>query len=212
MKRILPAIILAAVSCSRARIGHEDAPAIAPTQPQPQETTQSAASTEPTQAVVGLVRDRAQASALIGQLQRGGFSNERIAALLFDRASTHEFAQKENTGAPAVPAEESDVREPAALPNAPSDSTLAAPNLEPLGVVGPVVAVLSGAAASGGDIRRSLIEMKIPDSELAGYEHKIREGNVLVVARSDDDSERARAKNIFDSVGAFDTTTVGGRS
>jgi hypothetical protein len=207
----LLAIVVAAIGCSQSsssHLGHEDSPKLvahsASTAPQPVATSK---------AVIGLVRDRSQASALIGQLQRGGFSNDHIAALLFDRKSTREFAQAQNTAKPDPPAEPSDVREPAALPAAPTkDGALAIPNLEPLGVVGPVVAVLSGAAVSGGEIRRSLIEMKIPESELARYEAKIRGGSVLIAARSDDDAERARARGIFESVGAFDTETVGGES
>ena len=83
---------------------------------------------------------------------------------------------------------------------------LAIPGLGPFIAAGPIMAALSGAAAGAalGGIAGALIGMGIPEYEAKRYEGKIKEGNILISVHTDNSTERARARQIFEEAGAED--------
>ena len=88
---------------------------------------------------------------------------------------------------------------------------LAIPGLGPFIAAGPIMAALSGAAAGAaiGGISGALIGMGIPEYEAKRYEGKVKDGNILISVHTDDSTERARAKEIFDKAGAEDISYTG---
>ena len=68
------------------------------------------------------------------------------------------------------------------------------------------MAALGGAAAGAalGGIAGALIGLGIPEYEAKRYEGKIKEGNILISVHTEDRTERARAKEIFEQLGAED--------
>ena len=83
---------------------------------------------------------------------------------------------------------------------------LAIPGLGPFIAAGPIMAALSGAAAGAalGGIAGGLIGLGIPEYEAKRYEGKIKEGNILISVHTENSTERARAKEIFEQVGVED--------
>lgn len=83
---------------------------------------------------------------------------------------------------------------------------LAIPGLGPFIAAGPILAALSGAAAGAalGGITGALIGLGIPEYEAKRYEGKIKEGNLLISVHTENRTERARAKRIFELAGAED--------
>jgi len=51
--------------------------------------------------------------------------------------------------------------------------------------------------------------MGIPEYEAKRYEGKVKDGNILISVHTDDSTERARAKEIFDKAGAEDISYTG---
>jgi hypothetical protein len=175
--------------------------------------TNGATATAPSSAVIGLAPDKSRASNLVGELQRGGFSNNDISALLPDGKRTQEFAHEENTKAPEGSAAPPHVSEPVGTTKlAPADGTLAVPGLGPLSAAAPIVAALNGVENVVGGLDRALVEMGIPDVERKQYESKIKSGKILLSVRSDDAARRVQAKSILESGGATDTMTIGDKT
>jgi hypothetical protein len=63
-----------------------------------------------------------------------------------------------------------------------------------------------------GGITGGLIGLGIPEIEAKRYEGKVREGNILISAHTEDSKEITRAKDIFTKAGAHDICTTGDAS
>lgn len=164
-------------------------------------------------AVLGLVSSYAEAEAIVGELQRVGFSNNDISALFPDKAGTRDFAHEQNTKAPegAVAGVGAGGAIGGTLGLLAGIGLLAIPGLGPFIAAGPIMAALSGAAAGAavGGITGALIGMGIPEVEAKQYEGKIKGGNILLSVHIEDNEERARAKKVLEQGGATNVVTVG---
>ncbi len=163
--------------------------------------------------VLGLVGTRAQAEAVLDDLQHVGFGSNDLSVLFPDREGTRDFAHEHDTKAP----------EGAALGGASGMGiggtigllagigALAIPGVGPLIAAGPILAALSGAAAGGlvGGLAGGLIGLGIPEIEAKQYAGKINNGNLLLSIHVEDSKEENLAKTILERHGATDIVTVG---
>ncbi len=78
---------------------------------------------------------------------------------------------------------------------------LAIPGIGPIVAAGPLAATLTGAAAGG--IAGGLMDYGIPRQESHQYEERLKEGDVLLMVRSDA-NEVDKAKRLFEHHGASD--------
>lgn len=81
---------------------------------------------------------------------------------------------------------------------------LAIPGIGPLIAAGPLMAALSGIGAGGtiGSILGALIGAGIPEKEAQHYEHRVREGNILLSASAQDEAQAKRIIDILKQKGA----------
>jgi hypothetical protein len=160
------------------------------------------------QAVFCLAQTEAQAITIVDRLKAAGFSSNDISVLFPDKTGTKDFAHEQHTKAPegaAAGAGTGGVLG-GALGWLVGIGALAIPGLGPFIAAGPIMAALSGAAAGAalGCITGALIGMGIPEYEAKRYEGKIKEGNLLISVHTENRTERARAKRIFEEAGAED--------
>lgn len=167
-------------------------------------------------AVVGLVASQTKAEQIVNELQRAGFANSDISALLPDKKGTRDFAHEQNTKAPegAVAGVSAGGVVGGTIGLLAGIGALAIPGLGPFIAAGPIMAALSGAAAGAavGGVAGALIGMGIPELEAKQYEGKIANGNILLSVHVDDSDERARAKKILEVGGATDIVVTGEKS
>jgi hypothetical protein len=155
-----------------------------------------------------LVRTEAQAIRIVEQLKAAGFSHNDISVLFPDKAGTRDFAHEQHTKAPegaAAGAGTGGVLG-GTLGWLVGIGALAIPGLGPFIAAGPIMAALSGAAAGAalGGLTGALIGLGIPEYEAKRYEGKVKEGNLLISVHTEDSTERARARQIFEQEGAED--------
>ena len=160
------------------------------------------------QAVFCLVRTEAAAIRIVDQLKAAGFSHNDISVLFPDKAGTRDFAHEQHTKAPegaATGAGTGGVLG-GTLGWLVGIGALAIPGLGPFIAAGPIMAALSGAAAGAalGGLTGALIGLGIPEYEAKRYEGKVKEGNLLISVHTEDSTERARARQIFEQEGAED--------
>lgn len=167
-------------------------------------------------AVLGLVSERAQAEAVVADLQRAGFGTNDISALFPDKEGSRDFAHEKNTKAPegAIAGVGAGSAIGGTLGLLAGIGALAIPGLGPFIAAGPILAALSGAAAGAavGGIAGALVGLGIPEVEAKQYEGKIKGGNILLSVHVEDANERKRAKEILERHGAVDVVTVGEES
>ena len=160
------------------------------------------------QAVFCLAKTEAQAITIVDQLKAAGFSPNDISVLLPDKTGTKDFAHEQHTKAPegaAAGAGTGGVLG-GTLGWLVGIGALAIPGLGPFIAAGPIMAALSGAAAGAalGGVTGALVGLGIPEYEAKRYEGKIKEGNLLISVHTENSTERARAKQIFEQAGAED--------
>ena len=160
------------------------------------------------QAVFCLARTEAQAIRIVDQLKAAGFSHNDISVLFPDKAGTRDFAHEQHTKAPegaAAGAGTGGVLG-GTLGWLGGIGALAIPGLGPFIAAGPIMAALSGAAAGAalGGLTGALIGLGIPEYEAKRYEGKVKEGNLLISVHTEESTERARARQIFEQEGAED--------
>jgi hypothetical protein len=164
-------------------------------------------------AIFCITKTEAQAISIVDQLKAAGFSSNDISVLFPDKSGTRDFAHEQNTKAPegaATGAGAGGVLG-GALGWLMGIGALAIPGLGPFIAAGPIMAALSGAAAGAalGGVTGALVGLGIPEYEAKQYEGKIKEGNILISVHTEDSTERARAKSIFDRAGAEDISSSG---
>jgi hypothetical protein len=160
------------------------------------------------QAVFCLAKTEAQAITIVDRLKAAGFSSNDISVLFPDKTGTKDFAHEQHTKAPEGAATGAGTGGllGGALGWLVGIGALAIPGLGPFIAAGPIMAALSGAAAGAalGGITGALIGLGIPEYEAKRYEGKIKEGNLLISVHTENRTERARAKRIFEEAGAED--------
>jgi hypothetical protein len=159
-------------------------------------------------AIFCMARSEAQAITIVERLKMAGFSSNDISVLFPDKAGTKDFAHEQHTKAPEGAATGAGTGGVVggALGWLVGIGALAIPGLGPFIAAGPIMAALSGAAAGAalGGLTGALIGMGIPEYEAKRYEGKVKEGNLLISVHADDNTERDRAKAIFEEAGAED--------
>jgi len=164
-------------------------------------------------AVLCIARRRAQAEDIVNALKAAGFSNNDISVLLPDKEGTRDFAHEQHTKAPegAVTGAAAGGIALGALGWLVGIGSLAIPGLGPFIAAGPILAALSGAAVGGavGGLAGGLIGMGMPEYEAKQYEGKIKEGNILISAHTENSGQVSRAKEIFKNAGAEDISYTG---
>jgi hypothetical protein len=149
-----------------------------------------------------------QAAQVVDRLKVAGFSNNDISVLMPDKSGTKDFAVDNATKAPEGAA--TGVGTGAVLGGGlgwlAGIGALAIPGVGPLIAAGPIMAALTGAAIGGtvGGLTGALVGMGIPEYEAKRYEGKVKGGNALISAHSENSDETERAKAIFEAAGAED--------
>jgi hypothetical protein len=156
---------------------------------------------------------RDQADEIVEQLKAVRFSNNDISVLFPDKGTTHDFAHERNTKAPegAIAGAGTGGVVGGALGWIAGIGALAIPGVGPFIAAGPIIAALSGAAvgAAVGGIAGGLIGLGIPELEAKRYEGKVKAGNILISAHTENSGEIAQAKDIFTKAGAQDVCVAG---
>jgi len=164
-------------------------------------------------AVFCLAKNESQASRIVDELKRAGFSNNDISVLFPDKSGTKDFAHEKNTKAPEAATTGAGAGGVlgGALGWLAGAGLLAIPGAGPFLAAGPIMAALSGAAigAGAGGLIGALVGLGIPEYEAKRYEGKLKEGNILISVHSENSDETRRAKDIFERGGAEDISTTG---
>ena len=164
-------------------------------------------------AVFCIVDTEAQAVKIANDLQAAGIDRNSISALFPDKAGTRDFAHEQHTKAPegATAGAGGGLVVGGALGWMAGIGALAIPGVGPLIAAGPIMAALTGAAVGGtvGGVTGALIGLGIPEYEAKRYEGKVKGGNILISAHTDDAAERSRAREIFERAGAHDISSTG---
>jgi hypothetical protein len=160
-----------------------------------------------------IATSRGQADQIVDQLKNANFCNNDISVLFPDKGTTHDFAHEKHTKAPegvATGAGTGGVIG-GALGWVAGIGALAIPGVGPFIAAGPIIAALSGAAigAAAGGIAGGLIGLGIPEIEAKRYEGKIKQGNLLISAHTENSEDITKAKDIFAKAGAQDICTTG---
>jgi hypothetical protein len=162
-------------------------------------------------AVFCTTKTRNSAMQLVDRLKAAGFTGNDISVLMPDKEGTKEFAVDNETKAPegAVTGAGTGALLGGGLGWLAGIGALAIPGLGPLIAAGPIMAALTGAAVGGtvGGITGALIGLGIPEYEAKKYEGKVKGGSALISVHSENDTETARAQQIFEAAGAEDIST-----
>jgi uncharacterized membrane protein len=164
------------------------------------------------QAVFCLIETRGQAEEIVDELKSAGFRKDQISVLLPDKSDTKEFAKKKHTKAPegAATGAATGGVVGGVLGWLAGIGSLTIPGLGPFIAAGPLAAALAGAGAGAavGGLTGALIGLGIPEAEAKEYEKKIKQGNALVSAHSNDPEQCERAEEIFERLGARDVSYI----
>ena len=164
-------------------------------------------------AVFCIVKSENQASAIVDDLKRAGFSNNDISALFPDKQGTRDFAHEQGTKAPEGAAAGAGAGGllGGTLGWLAGIGALAIPGVGPLIAAGPIMGMLGGAAvgAATGGLTGALVGYGIPELEAKQYEGKIRSGNILLSVHTDDSQQVTRVKEIFKRHNADDIAYTG---
>ncbi|HEY0687268.1 MAG TPA: hypothetical protein VGD45_33340 [Steroidobacter sp.] len=163
-------------------------------------------------AVYGIASTPEQAESIVTRLQSLGIQTSDISVLFPDKAGTRDFAHEKNTKAPegATTGGLAGMGVGGALGLLAGIGALAIPGVGPLIAAGPIMGALSGAAVGGatGGLIGALIGLGIPELEAKQYEGKVRAGNILISAHTENGDERSRAKRALEEAGATDVSST----
>lgn len=164
-----------------------------------------------TKAVYGIVRNHAEAAALIDKLRSGGFASTEVSVLAPHNQQEQGLAVEKHTKSlegTATGATAGGVLG-GVLGLLAGIGTLAIPGLGILVAAGPLLATLSGMGlgASVGGLAGGLIGIGIPEYEAKVYEGHIERGGILVAVHCEDGEAVSRAQDIMQTVGASDIAT-----
>jgi hypothetical protein len=162
-------------------------------------------------AVIGIIESRSQADAILAELQSAGFRPANMSVLFPDSDGTKAFAHEHNTKAPegAVAGAGTGGVVGGTVGLLAGIGALAIPGLGPFIAAGPLLAALSGAAAGAtvGGLTGALIGMGIPEYEAKLYEGRLKKGNLLISAHTENGDQEKLARDIFKRNGAEDVAT-----
>jgi hypothetical protein len=145
-----------------------------------------------------------KANEIVSKLKSAGFRDNDISVLFPDKSTSNQFAHEKHTKAPEGAAAGAGAGGVVggALGLLAGIGLLAIPGVGPFIAAGPIMAALSGIAVGG--IAGALIGMGIPELEAKRYEGRVKDGNILISAHSENSDEIKKARTIFENAGATD--------
>jgi hypothetical protein len=148
-------------------------------------------------AVYCLCSSEPQANAVIVHLRNAGLGPE-LSIFLHDRTDTRDISLRENA-----------VRGAGIGGLVGGLVSLAVPGIGPALAIGPILAIINGAAAGGvvGGLlggTGALKPMGLPEDVEAHFHHKVSSGEILIAVHSSDPAQLETALKIFRSEGATD--------
>jgi hypothetical protein len=150
------------------------------------------------------------ANRIVERLKTAGFSSNDISLLFPDKKSTRDFAHEKNTKLPegATIGVGTGGIIGGTLGWIAGIGALAIPGVGPFIAAGPIMAALGGAAVGGavGGLTGALIGLGIPEFEAKRYEGKIKDGNILLSAHTENSRQIDVAIEIFKEENAMDIT------
>jgi hypothetical protein len=155
-----------------------------------------------------IASSESKASDIVTRLKSAGFGDNDISVLFPDKSGSHQFAHEKHTKAPegATAGAGAGGVVGGALGLLAGIGLLVVPGVGPFLAAGPIMAALGGIAvgAAVGGIAGALVGMGIPEIEAKRYEDKVKGGNILISAHSENADEIKKAKGIFERCGATD--------
>jgi hypothetical protein len=159
-------------------------------------------------AVFAIVSNPVQAESVVDELRLSGFSNNDVSVLFPDMEGTREFAHAKSTKAPegAVIGASAGGVVGGLAGWILGMGALAIPGAGPLIAAGPIFAALSGVAIGGaaGGLSGALMGLGFPEYEAKLYAGKLKDGNILIAAHTEDNGEARTAREIFERADAHD--------
>jgi len=146
--------------------------------------------------------DRAEADAVIRNLQAAGFSNDQISVVARDRGEQRDIADEHHIGAGTGAS--IGVVEGAIIGLLAGIGGLLVPGIGAVAAVGPIAGLITGGITGG--IAGALAGWGLDAAEAKGYEERVGAGDVLVAVRDDDPARVGEARRIMD--GGYDTTAT----
>lgn len=152
--------------------------------------------------------DEAQASDILSQLQAAGFSSNEVSVLWPDSDNRFGLAHDKATKAPegATTGATTGGVVGGVLGWLAGIGALAIPGLGAFVAAGPIMATLSGAAigATLGGLTGALVGLGIPEFEAKRLEEGLRNGQVLISCRCQNNDEAKAVEQIFKNYGGKD--------
>ena len=158
------------------------------------------------QAVFGIADSEARAERIIQDLRDAGFTSDALSILFPDRSGTHELRHDVHTKAPegASAGAGTGALLAGTLGWLSGVGAIAIPGLGAFIAAGPIVAMLSAAAAGAtvGGLTGALLGYAVPEFEATQYESKLRDGNILISVHTESVVQQAHVRDILDRNGA----------
>ena len=162
-------------------------------------------------AVYGIYPDRIMVEKAVEELKDAGFRHTDISVLFHADKNTKELTVEEEFqaregitmggGAGALIG--------SVLGGLLGVGTIAIPGIGPFIAAGPIMSALAGAGAGGlfGGITGAMIGVGIPDYVAKHYEHRLKEGGILLSVHAHDRHSKNKGKAILERTGAEDIET-----
>ncbi|MBF0298047.1 MAG: DUF3341 domain-containing protein [Oligoflexia bacterium] len=164
-------------------------------------------------AVFGIFGDRASLENAVDSFKANGFRNSDISVLMQSPSQTKDFAHEKSTKAPegATAGGTAGILTGGVLGWLAGIGALAIPGIGPFVAAGPIMGAIAGIGIGGavGGIAGGLIGMGFPEYEAKRYEGYVKDGGILISVHVDDSDWEDKAKNILESCGAKDISTMG---
>jgi hypothetical protein len=159
-------------------------------------------------AVFAIVSSPLRAESVVDELRLAGFSNNDVSVLFPDVEGTREFAHAKSTKAPegAVVGASAGGVVGGLAGWLVAMGALIVPGSNPLIAAGPIFAALSGLAvgATAGGLSGALVGLGFPEYEAKLYAGKLKDGNILIAAHTENNRQIKVAKEIFEQADAHD--------
>ncbi|MBF0206913.1 MAG: DUF3341 domain-containing protein [Oligoflexia bacterium] len=164
-------------------------------------------------AVFGIFKDRISLENAVDSFKTSGFRNSDISVLMQSPSESKDFAHEKATKAPegVTAGGTAGILTGGILGWLAGIGALAIPGVGPFVAAGPIMGAIAGIGIGGavGGIAGGLIGMGFSEYEAKRYEGIVKEGGILMSIHVDDSTWEDKAKNILQTYGAKDISTVG---
>jgi hypothetical protein len=163
-------------------------------------------------AVYGIYPNQKMVEKAVEELNDAGFRHADISVLLPADENTRELTVEEESEVrkKATTGGEAGAVVGSTLGLLTGIGTIAIPGIGPFIAAGPIMTALAGAIAGGlfGGITGALIGVEISEDEAKHYEHRLKEGGILLSVHVDDRDWKNKGKDILERTGAEDIKAV----